>query len=86
MVHVTILSPKFFLLFFLFAFNIKKSFALQFHLHFRCDILDFVNVFFPLTYRSSVMKNGRTCPLVIWQKLCITSSCRCRENMTFVCT
>jgi hypothetical protein len=59
-------------------------FALLFQL--CCDNSDFVDVFFLLTYKSSMMKSGWTCPLVIWQKLCISFSCNSWENVALVCT
>jgi hypothetical protein len=68
----------------LFTFNTKIPFAFSFQLH--CDISNFVDVLFPLTYRNSMMRSGQTCPIVIWQKLCITSGCSSQENATFVYT
>jgi hypothetical protein len=62
--------------------------SLHFHLYFHlcCDILDFVDFSFPFFYRSSMMKSGLTCPLVIWLKLCITFNCSSQENVALVCT
>jgi hypothetical protein len=65
-------------------FKIGIPFAFKFH---RCyDILDFDDFSFPFFYKSSVMKNGLTCPFVIWPKLCITSTQSSWENATIVCT
>ncbi len=88
MVHASILSLNY-LWFFLFVFNTWIPFALQFHYtltlillwHFR-----FVNILFPLTYKSSMMRSGWICPFVLWQKLCITSNCNSRENVTLIFT
>ncbi len=62
-------------------------FALHFNLclHLCCDILNFVDFFFPLFCKSLVMENGLTCSLAIWSKLCITSGCSSWKNVALVC-
>ncbi len=77
--------------FFFFCLHSKQ----EFHLFFNSictlaptlfDILNFVDIFFPLSCKSSMMGSGRTCPLAIWYKLCITSSYSNWENGALVCT
>jgi hypothetical protein len=74
-------------------FKIGIPFALKFHMHSTsiygtymcCDISNFDDISFIFFYRSSMIKNGFTCPLAIWPKLCITTSCNNQENITLVC-
>jgi hypothetical protein len=94
MVHVSITPMNFLWLpLYLFIQNwnsicIRVPSALHFHLcfHLCCDVWDFVDISFPFFYRSLIMKSGLTCPLVIWPKLCITSSCNSRQIATLVST
>jgi hypothetical protein len=62
--------------------------TLHFHLcsHLYCDISYFADLSFPFLCRSSMMKSGLTCSLVIWPKLCITFGCSCWENAKLICT
>jgi hypothetical protein len=53
-------------------------------LHFHCDIIIFIDLLFPLICRSSILKSWQTCPLVIWHKLCVTSSCNNWGNVPLV--
>ncbi len=63
---------------------LSNSITLSFQLY--CDISNFADILFPLTYKSSMMKSGWTCTFVMWQKLCITSSCSNQENAALDCT
>ncbi len=62
----------------------SNSICTPFHL--CCDISNFTNLSSPFFYISLVMKNGLTCPLIIWLKLCITSNCRSWKTATLICT
>jgi hypothetical protein len=65
---------------------IPSTFHFHMCFHMCCDIFYFVNISFPFFYRNSMMKNGLTCPLAIWWKLCITSGCSTWENVALVYT
>jgi hypothetical protein len=90
MVHVNISSLNYLWLSFSYLYWTHEfhllSNSITFWLQLYCDILDFANIFFPLTYRSSIMRSKWTCPFVIWQKLCITSGCSSWENAALVYT
>jgi hypothetical protein len=43
-----------------------------------------VNLSFLFLCRSSMMKSGLTFPLVVWPKLCITSSCNNKKCDTYL--